>query len=493
MSSSSVNSGSSGDLKLLLGGEWSESESEDKRDFFDPAVGSVIGRVPFSTKEEVNLAVESAERAFESWKALPITDRARFLFKMKEVLEANAEELAMLNTRNHGKTLEESRGDVKRTIENVDVAISIAHTLAKGTQLDQISPGIDEEMTKEPIGVFAIICPFNFPVMIPFWFLPYAIVLGDTVVVKPSEITPLPMQRVASLIQDQVKLPPGVFNLVHGGSEVVESLIANESTKGVTFVGSSPVARKVYRLAGEHGKRAIANGGAKNSIVVMPDADIDLTVPSIISSFFGNSGQRCLAGANLLLVGEAKERVLGKFANVASRLKIGPGVKPDTQMGPVVSAAAKERILKYVQYGLDEGANIMKDGRATTVAEFPGGFYLGATIFEGVAPDMKIAKDEIFGPVASTLDLEDLDSAIDMINMGTDFGNMASIFTSNGRAAREFRRGIRAGNIGVNIGVAAPSANFPFGGMKGSFFGVLHPQIDTVDFFTDRKITITRW
>jgi malonate-semialdehyde dehydrogenase (acetylating)/methylmalonate-semialdehyde dehydrogenase len=480
-------------LDLFIDGRWKRSESQEWQNFFDPAIGTPLGRVPFSVKEEVNLAVDSAQRAFESWRSLPVEERVKSLFRLKQVLETHSEELADLNTRNHGKTLEESRGDLRRTIENVDVAIAIAYTLAKGTNLDQVAAGIDERMTKEPLGVFAIVCPFNFPLMIPFWFLPYAIVLGDTVVIKPSEITPLPMQRVASLIKDEVKLPPGVFSLVHGGSEVVETLIANGAIKGVTFVGSTAVAKKVFKLAGEHGKRSVVNGGAKNSIVVMPDADVERTLPSVVSSFFGNTGQRCLAGSNLVLVKDAKKLMLDKFSKASAGLRVGPGSRPDTEMGPLISSQAKRRVLSYANNGLEEGATMVTDGRGVKVAEFPEGYYLGATVFKDVTPDMKIARDEIFGPLASVMDVENLDAAVDMINNGTNYGNMASIFTSSGRAAREFSREVRAGNVGVNIGVAAPTAYFPFGGMKDSFFGVLHPQVDTVDFFTDRKVTISRW
>ena len=479
-------------LRLLIAGKWHESESQDLHAVFNPGDGGTIALVPFSTKEEVSEAVNAANDAFPSWSSVPITDRIQFLFKMKEVLEIHAQELATLNTENHGKTLEESRGDVRRTIENVESAISIAYTLAKGTSLDQISPGIDEVMVREPLGVFAIVCPFNFPIMIPFWFLPYALVLGDTVVVKPSEITPVPMQRVAELIQREVGLPPGVFNQVHGGSEVVETLIGHPETKGVTFVGSTAVARRVYKLAGENGKRAIVNGGAKNSIVAMPDADLDQSVPSIVSSFFGNTGQRCLAGANLVVVGE-NGRLLDKFSKASSSLRIGNGLSPDTQMGPLVTKSAKERVLAYVQKGIGDGGKVMVDGRGIRVEEFPNGFYLGSTILDDVTPTMSVAQHEVFGPLASVLHVRTLDEALEIVNHGTNYGNMASIFTSSGRSAREFRRQANAGNIGINLGVAAPSAFFPFGGMKDSFFGIAHPQADTVDFFTDKKITLSRW
>lgn len=480
-------------LKFLTDGKWVDSESQDLHEAFDPAFGKVIAQVPFALHEEVDRAVESAAQAFESWKEVPITERVNYLFKMRGVLEGHFEELAKINTQNHGKTLEESEGEVRRTIENVDVAISVAYTLSKGNRLDQIAPEIDEAMVKEPLGVFAIVCPFNFPLMVPFWFIPYAIVLGDTVMVKPSEITPIPMQEAARLIQEEVGLPPGVLNIIHGGREVVESLIKHGDVRGVTFVGSTPVAKHIYKLAGEYGKRAIANGGAKNSVVVMPDAELNRSVPSIVSSFFGNTGQRCLAGANLVAVGRVHDELVRKVAGAASSLKVGNGLDRGVQMGPVVSSKSKERIVSYIEAGIGEGAKVITDGRGLKLLEYPEGFYLGPTVLDGVSSDMKISKDEIFGPVASTLQCQTLDEAIELINKGTNYGNMANIYTSSGKAGREFSRRVNAGNIGINIGVAAPAAYFPFGGRKDSFFGVLHAQVDTVDFFTDKKVIVSRW
>ncbi len=482
-----------GRLKLLVGGEWKESNSEQSQQVFNPATGEKIAEVPFAQKEEVNHTAEVAQLAFEKWKNVPITERAKYLFKLKEVLEREFDSLSVLNTLNHGKTLEESRGDMRRTIDNVDSAIAVAYTLSKGETMDEIAPGIDESMLREPLGVFAIVCPFNFPLMIPFWFLPYAIVLGDTVMVKPSEITPIPMQHVAELIQNEVRLPPGVFNLVHGAKDVVESVVSNQNVKGVCFVGSSSVARYVYKLAGEHGKRAIAQGGAKNSIVVMPDANLDQSVGPLVSSFFGNAGQRCLAGANLFAVGGIHESLVGKFADAARALKIGSGLDEGVQMGPVVSQKARQRIVSEIEKGQHEGARVVNDGRSLVVAEYPDGYYLGPTIFDDVSPEMKVAKEEVFGPVASVLSAKNLDDAIETINRGTKYGNMACIFTTSGRSAREFRRRVDAGSIGINIGVAGAAANFPFAGRKDSFFGILHAQIDTVDFFTDKKVVISRW
>lgn len=482
-----------GKLQLLIDGVWTDSGTEDWRNAYNPATGEVIGKIPFALPEEVNLAAETGQRAFEKWRYVPIIERIKYLFKLKDTMERHLEELATINTQNHGKTLDESRGDMRRSIENVEVAIGAAYILAKGYSLDQIAPGIDVNMSKEPLGVFTIISAFNFPVMIPFWFLPYAIVLGDTVIVKPSDITPLPMQWVAKLIQEEVGLPPGVLNLVHGGKDVVEGLIANRDVKGVTFVGSSPVAKNIYKLAGEHGKRAIANGGAKNCVVVLPDADLDGSMANIVSSFFGNAGQRCLAGSNLLAVGDAHDRFLEKFASASSSLKVGYGLEPGVQMGPLVSEKARERVVGYVESGLSEGAKAVTDGRSTRVREHPNGFYLGATILDDVSPEMKVSREEVFGPLASVIRADKLEDAIEIINNSTAFGNAASVYTSSGKSAREFRVKADAGNIGINIGVAAPSAYYPFGGRRDSFYGVLHAQIDTVDFFTDKKVAISKW
>ncbi len=480
-------------LKLLVNGAWVGSKSDDLHEAFNPATGARIAEVPFSTTEEVSAAVETAHAAFESWKNVPIIDRAKYLFRMREALQRHGEELAVANTQNHGKTLEESRGDITRAIENVDTAIAAAYTLAKGETLGNAAQGVDMQLDKEPLGVFAIVCPFNFPLMIPFWFIPYAVVLGNAVVVKPSEVTPVPMALAAEIMTKEVKLPPGVLTVVHGGRDAVSNLIAHRLTAGVTFVGSTPVAKEVYKKAGENGKRAIVNGGAKNSVVVMPDADLDRFMPNIVSSFFGNTGQRCLAGANLVTVGPAHRRALERFSTAASRLRVGNGLDAGVDMGPLVSTAAKERVGRYIELAAAEGARVVSDGRGLKVPKYPDGFYLGPSILDGVDYSQKVAREEIFGPVASVIQTDDLDEAIDSINSSTNFGNMACVYTSSGRAAREFRRAVNAGNVGINIGVAAPPAYFPFGGRRDSFYGVLHAQVDTVSFFTDSKVTISRW
>jgi len=478
-------------LRLLINGEWLESESNESLPVFNPATGEVISKVPLASKGELDRAVESAHEAFEKWKNVPVPDRVQYLFRMKYLFEERSEELARINTQNHGKTIAESRGDVRRTIENIEAAISTAYVLMKGTNLDQVSVGIDVSTVKEPLGVFSIICPFNFPLMVPFWFVPYTIALGCTAIVKPSEITPLPMTYVTNLIMKEVKLPPGVINLVHGSKETVDALISHPKVKGVTFVGSTPVGRHVYKLAGEHGKRAIVQAGAKNSIVVMPDADIDFATESCLASTFGNAGQRCLAGSNIIVTEKAHDPLMEKLTKGAKAIRVGNGLDETTQMGPLVSKKAKERVVQYIDDGTTEGARPVVDGRSLKVNQ--NGFYLGPTIFDEVTPNMRMAKEEIFGPLASVVQVQNLNEAIEFINTSTNYGNAASIFTKNGRNAREFRRRVLAGNIGINIGVAAPSAYFPFGGMRDSFFGVLHGQADSVDFFTDRKVIISRW
>lgn len=480
-------------LKILINGEWRVSKSGEDHPSYDPSTGRIIAHVPYVSKEEVHEAVSSAQQAFPKWSKLPITERVKYLFRLKDAFERHLEDLARVNSENHGKTIVESRGDVRRAIDNIDSAIGVSFTLSKGETLDQIANDIDESVVKEPLGPFGIICPFNFPLMIPFWFIPYALVLGDTLVVKPSEITPVPMHTATKIIEEEVKFPPGVLNIIHGGRESSEALIAHEDIQGVAFVGSTPVAKQVYKLAGEHGKRALVNGGAKNPIVVMPDADLNTTIPAVVSSFFGNAGQRCLAGANLLTIGDAHDRVLSKFKAASQELRIGGAMDERTDMGPVVTRNAKERISANIVQGIEDGAKPVVDGRQITIAEYPDGFYLGPTIFDDVTSDMRLSRTEIFGPVASTIEENSLDDAIEFINSNTKFGNMASIFTTNGKSAREFRRRVNAGNIGINIGVAAPAGNFPFGGRRESFYGILHAQIDTVEFFTDKKIVISRW
>lgn len=480
-----------GRLKLFIEGGWVESNSVDVGPVMNPAKDEVIAEVPYALKEEINQAVEAAQNAFETWKNLPMPTRVQYIYKLKYVLEEGLEDLARITTQNHGKIIDESRGEMRRLVENVESACAIAYTEAKGERMDQIAPGIDETLVREPLGVFAVIGPFNFPSLAPFWFIPYALALGCTIVAKPSEICPLPLYWTFK-VMEKVGLPPGVINLVHGGREVSEALISHPDVKGVAFVGSTAVGKQIYKQAGEKGKRAIVQAGAKNFVVVMPDANLESCVRALIPSFYGNTGQRCLSGANLVAVGEIYEKLRDKFLEASSKLRLGYGLDEAVEMGPVVTRKSKERILGLIESGVQEGAKLILDGRNVEVKEYPKGYFLGATIFDDVTADMKIANEEIFGPVASIIHAESLGEAIEMINKSR-YGNAACIFTSSGRSAREFRTQVRAGNIGINLGIPAPMAFFPFGGWKDSFFGVLHGQIDCVDFFTDKKIVIARW
>jgi len=484
--------GDYGGLKLFIDGRWVGSESTYVQPVMNPAKDQVIAEVPFALREEVHEAVEAAQNAFEKWRELPVTTRAGYIYKLRQKFDEHFEEVSRITTQNHGKIIDESRGEARRLVENIETACAVAYTLAKGEQLDQIATGIDETLVKEPLGAFAITGPFNFPALAPFWFIPIAMAVGCTVIVKPSEITPLPLQWCTKIVEE-AGIPPGVFNLVHGSKEVNEALIAHKGVRGVCFVGSTPVAKHIYKLAGEHGKRALCQAGAKNFVVVMPDADVDKAIPALMASFFGNTGQRCLSGANLIAVGDAYEQLKGRFVQTASNLRIGYGLDETIEMGPLVSKKARERVLGFVERGIDEGAKLILDGRNAKVPEYPNGYFLGASIFDDVSLDMAIAKEEIFGPVVCVIRAKNLDEAIEMINRKTNYGNAACIFTSSGRHAREFRRRVEAGNIGINIGIPAPMAFFPFAGQRESFFGVLHGQIDCVDFFTDKKVIAARW
>lgn len=481
-----------GKLPIYIDGEFRVSETDEWIDVMNPAKGSVIAKVPFVTIQEVDEAVESASKAFEKWRETPVPTRVQYLFRMKEAIERHKEELARLIAQNHGKTIDESRGEVRRAIENIEAAIGVAYVLQKGEQLDDIAKGIDEYLIREPLGVAAVLSAYNFPIMIPFWFMPYALALGDTVVIKPSEITPVPFYWVSKILQEEVRLPPGVVNIIYGRAKQGSRLVEHRDIFGVAFVGSTTVAKTLYEQVGKLGKKAILQASAKNFALVMPDAEMDKTAINLISSFFGNTGQRCLANSILLPVGDAYDEILPKFTELAKDIEMGYGLDEDAEMGPMTTQKGREKVLYYVEKGVEEGAKLVLDGRDKTVQEYPNGFWIGPTIFEDVSIDMTIAQEEIFGPVALIMRAESLDEAIELVN-STRYGNASSIFTSYGRNVRIFRRKVKAGNIGVNVGIAAPMAFFPFGGMKDSFFGIVHGQIDTLDFFTDKKIVIVRW
>ncbi len=425
------------------------------------------------------------------WRATPAPERARVLFRLKALLDEHKEDLARSLTTEHGKVVAETRGEVQRGIENVEHACGIP-TLMMGDTVEEIATGIDSASWRQPLGVFGIITPYNFPVMIPLWFWPYAVATGNTVVLKPSEQDPLTHQRIVELAEE-AGLPAGVLNVVHGGRECVEAITDHPDIVGVSFVGSSHVAEIVYRRATATGKRVQALGGAKNFLIVLPDADMDLTLEACHSSIFGSTGQRCLAGSIVVGVGDAHAPIRERMLDAAASIRLGDGLDESTDMGPVISAAHRDRVKAFISQGEADGAKLSLDGRSATVPGLEGGYWVGPTVFEDVAPDISIGTEEIFGPVAGINRARDLDEAVAMMH-GSRYGNACSIFTTSGKAARDFRYRAGISMIGVNIGVAAPMAFFPFGGSKGSFYGDLKAQgRDAVSFFTDQRVVISRW
>ena len=481
-----------GRMKLFINGKWIESSTSSYLPVYDPGKGEIIAEMPSATKEEIDEAVEAAYEAFKSWSRTPVPERLQYIFRMKYLLEENKEKLARINTQNHGKTIRESRGDLRRTIENVEAAISALYSIAKGEFQQEIARGIDEVMMREPLGAFAVITPYNFPIMIPFWFIPYALALGDTLVVKVSPVTPLPMMAVMEILANE--LPPGVLNLVYADDATSEHLVTHPLVEGTAFVGTSRVGLRVYELSASHGKRFLGGGSASNYAVVMPDADLDRAVNVLRESKFGNTGQRCLAIQNIVIVGDDQfyDKFRSSFVESAKQIKIGYGLDETVDMGPMASSRYKESVVRWIEKGLSEGASMVLDGRNVTVPEHPNGFYIGPTVLERVTPDMNVAREEIFGPVANLMRADSLDEAVEWINRNK-YHHSAVIFTSNGKWARDFLQSVNVGNVGVNIGIAAPVGWFPFCGRRLSGLGSHHPQIDVIDFFTDRKVGIIRW
>jgi malonate-semialdehyde dehydrogenase (acetylating)/methylmalonate-semialdehyde dehydrogenase len=480
-----------GDLKNFVGGKWVDSTATEWLDDTNPATGQRIARVPLSPKEDVDAAVQAALAAWEEWRETPPISRGRYFFALRNLMEEHFEELARIVSQDHGKIIDEARGEVRRAIENVEVAAGIPSLMMGYNLEDGAAVGIDEEVLYQPLGVFAGISPFNFPAMVQYWFWPYAVATGNCWIAKPSEQDPIVQLYLAELV-GKAGFPPGVFNLVNGAQEAVEAICDHPAIKGVSFVGSTAIAKLVYARSASHGKRAQCGGGAKNLLVVLPDAKLDRIVPNMISSVYGTAGERCLAGSVVVGLDEAHDAVRKKFSEAASRLKVGYGLDETVQMGPVISKKHQERVLGYVDKGEQEGAKVVLDGRSCKVPGY-NGYFVGPTILDGVSPDMTVAREEIFGPVASFFTMGSLDEAIDWINK-SPYGNAASVYTSSGKAARDFRYRVRAGSVGINLGIAAAMAYFPFGGMKNSFFGDLHPQgRDAVRFFTESKVVITRW
>jgi malonate-semialdehyde dehydrogenase (acetylating)/methylmalonate-semialdehyde dehydrogenase len=481
-----------GKLKNYVNGEWVDSESDKLLDVENPATGEIIAQMPLSTVDETKAAIEVAQEAWQEWRETPPISRARIFFKLKELLELDFENIARIMVQEQGKTIDESRGETRRAIENVEVACGIPSLMFGYGLEDGAAEGIDEDAIISPLGVFAAICPFNFPAMIPYWFWPYAVATGNNYIIKPSSQVPITQNYMFRAVE-KAGFPPGVINLVNGSHEVSDTLMEHPKVKGISFVGSSPIAKYVYKKSAENGKRVQAQGGAKNSLVVMPDCNIDRSVANMLASFYGCAGQRCLAGSNLVLIGDVAEPFMKKFTEASKKIRVGYGLDESNNMGPVISAKSKKKILQYIDGAVKDGAKPVLDGSGISVPGYEKGHFVGPTVLDHCTPDMAACKDEIFGPVVTVLRMKSLDEAIDFIH-SSPFGNAASIYTQNGKWARDFRYKTQCGNIGINVGIVAAMAYFPFAGYKDSFFGDLHGQgQDAINFFTDRKVVITRW
>ena len=478
-------------LRNYVGGRWEPSSATDALPVRNPATGEVLAEVPLSGGEDVRRAVQAAAGALAAWRRTPPGDRIQPLFRLKALLDTHFTDIARLITQEAGKTLAESEGELRRGIENVEVAAGIP-SLMMGSNLEDIASGIDELMIRQPVGVVAVITPFNFPGMIPLWFLPYAVACGNTVVLKPSEKTPMTMARVLELME-QAGFPAGVVNMVHGGKETVDALLDHPDVRAISFVGSTPVARYVYGRAAANGKRVQCQGGAKNPIVILPDADMDMATKIIADSAFGCAGQRCLASSVAITVADAAQPFSERISAAARARKVGYGLDPGTEMGPVITSDSRQRIEQLIEQGVTEGARPVVDGRGARISGYERGNFVGPTILQDVDASSALARTEVFGPVLSVMHAESVDAAIDLVNNAA-YGNMACLFTSSGAAARQFRYETRVGNVGINVGVAAPMAYFPFSGWKDSFFGDLHAQgRDAIDFYTEKKVVVERW
>jgi malonate-semialdehyde dehydrogenase (acetylating)/methylmalonate-semialdehyde dehydrogenase len=481
------------DTQILnyIGNQWRVSEAAEFIDVINPATAERLGRTPLSPKSEVDAAALAASQALPGWRRTPAQERIQYLLKLRGLLIENLDDLSRTITMECGKTYGESKAELQRAIENVEVASGIP-ILSQGAFSEDIAPGIDEFVIRQPVGVCAAICPFNFPGMIPFWFMPYALACGNTYIVKPSEKVPVTMQKIFQLVE-QSGFPTGVVNLVNGAKEAVDGILSHPAIRGISFVGSTPVAKYVYATGAANGKRVQAQGGAKNPIVVLPDAEMEMAVRITADSSFGCAGQRCLATSLVITVAEARQEFTELICEAASSRVVGYGLDPEVQMGPVITMQSKQRIEGLIGVAQAEGASLSVDGRAAVISGYEGGSFVRPTILADLPPNGEVARTEIFGPVLGLIHVDTVDEALALVNSGS-YGNQASLFTTSGTAARRFRYEADAGNVGINIGVAAPMAFFPFSGWRESFFGDLHGQgSDAVDFFTQKKVVIERW
>jgi len=474
-----------------INGKWRTSEAKEWLEVINPATAELLGRTPLSTAADVEAAAQAAAQAFPGWRRTPAQDRIQYLLRLRDLMKTQIDDLSRTITMECGKTFDESKAELQRAVENIEVASGIP-LLSQGVISEDIAPGIDEIMIRQPVGVCAAICPFNFPGMIPFWFMPYALACGNTYIVKPSEKVPLSMQKIFQLVEE-AGFPPGVVNLVNGSKEAVDAILHHPTVRGISFVGSTPVAKYIYATGAANGKRVQAQGGAKNPIVVLPDAEMEMAVRITADSSFGCAGQRCLATSLAITVGEARNEFTERICEAAATRVVGYGLDQGVQMGPVISRQSKLRIEQLIAQAQEEGASLPVDGRSLRVPNYERGSFVGPTILDNLPPGGEIARTEIFGPALGLIHVDTIDEAIALVNGGS-YGNQASLFTTSGNAARRFRYEADAGNIGINIGVAAPMAFFPFSGWRESFFGDLHGQgMDAVEFFTQKKVVIERW
>src|SRR5688500_12088101 len=477
---------------LFINGEWRTLSGVASTPVFNPSTGEVIAECPVGGKAEVNAAVEAAQAAFPDWRETPAVERARVFFRYRQLVEKNFDRLCQTVSREHGKTLAEARGSVYRGLENIEYACGIP-SLLFGDTLENLARGVDCETLLQPLGVCAGITPFNFPAMVPLWMFPLALACGNTFVLKPSEKVPLTANLLGELLAE-AGIPKGVFNIVHGGRDCVDALLTHPKVRGISFVGSSPIAKYIYETGTRHGKRVQANGGAKNYIVIMPDADLPQTVEAVSTAAFGCAGERCMAGSTALTVGAAADRLLPELIQAARSIRVGPtDVELQPDMGPVITAQHRDRVAALVASGEQEGAKVICDGRGARIESAPNGFYMGPTIVDQVRAEMPLAREEVFGPVLNVMRMDDLDHAIATANHSA-YGNGAAIFTNSGAAAREFKHRVKAGMVGINVGVPATMAMFPFTGWDDSFYGDLHIQgREAVQFYTQQKVITTRW
>jgi malonate-semialdehyde dehydrogenase (acetylating)/methylmalonate-semialdehyde dehydrogenase len=473
-------------------GNWTDPDGE-VHEITNPATNQTFATVTYSTEADVDRTIGIAREAFQDWRETPVTERSQYLFDLKQELEDHQENIAQALSREHGKTLAEARGEIRRGIENVEVAAGIPNmTREESGMVEDVAPGIDETAVRQPLGVFAAITPFNFPAMIPLWFLPYAVATGNTFILKPSEKVPLSSQLIFEAV-GAVGFPDGVVNLVNGGADTVNALLEHDNIEGISFVGSTPIAKHIYTTAAEHGKRVQAQGGAKNYAVVTESAQLDEAIPNVIGSVYGNAGQRCLANDVVVGVGDVYAELRERLLSAVDDLTVGSGLNEETDVGPLITDESYTRVNELIEIAIEQGAELVVDGRDFEHSEYPDGNFMGPVLLENVTTEMDIAQTEIFGPALCLADAEDLDTAIEMVN-STEYGNASTIYTERGGEARKYRYDVDAGNIGINVGVCAPMGFFHFGGRKGSFFGDLHAQgEDAVSFYTDKTISIERY